>query len=122
MMHFVRVLEINEKTHFWNATCDFTIILAGLVWMSRLLFLYALPERAYPGLTGSDGPEASRTESPNPWARLHHIRTKYIRHGSPYPLDAMLDLLFKGNELRLREGGKVTVCGGRPRKRMTPWL
>jgi hypothetical protein len=48
MMHFVRVLEINEKTHFWNAPCDFTIILAGLVWMSRLLFLYALRERAYP--------------------------------------------------------------------------
>jgi hypothetical protein len=110
IMHFVGVMGIDEKTHFWKAPCDFTTILAGLVWMSRLLFLeYALPERAYFGLTGPDRPEASRTHFPNPLDRLHHIRMKYIRRGSPYPLDALLDLLFKGNELRLREGGKVTA-------------
>ncbi|KAH8591926.1 hypothetical protein B0O99DRAFT_631472 [Bisporella sp. PMI_857] len=110
IMHFVGVLGIDEKTHFWKAPCDFTTILAGLVWMSRLLFLeYALPERPYAGLTAPDRPEASRTQYPSPLDRLHYIRTKYVRRGSPYPLDAMLDLLFKGNELRLREGGKVTA-------------
>jgi hypothetical protein len=110
MMHFVGVLGIDEKTHFWKTPCDFTTILAGLVWMSRLLFLeYALPERAYQGLTGPDRLIASRTHFPIPLDRLHHIRAKYVRRGTPYPMDAMLDLLFKGNELRLREGGKVTA-------------
>ncbi|KAH8591886.1 hypothetical protein B0O99DRAFT_690186 [Bisporella sp. PMI_857] len=77
--------------------------------MSRSLFLeYGPPERAYAGLTGLDRLEASRTQDPNPLNRLHYIRTKYVRRGSPYPLDGMLDLLFKGNVLRLQEGGKVT--------------
>jgi hypothetical protein len=31
MMHFVRVLGIDEKTYFWKSPCDFTTILAGLV-------------------------------------------------------------------------------------------
>jgi hypothetical protein len=108
MMHVVGVLGIDEKNHFWKSPGLFTTILAGLVWMSRLLFLeYALPERAYYGLTSPDSPEVSRTEFAIPLDRLHHIRRKYIRRGSPYALDAMLELLFKGNELRMREGGKV---------------
>ncbi|PVH68885.1 hypothetical protein DL98DRAFT_627833, partial [Cadophora sp. DSE1049] len=110
MMHFVGVLGIDEKTHFWKSPCVFTTILAGLVWMSRLLFLeYALPERAYHGLSGADSPEASRADFPNPLDRLHYIRRKYVRRGSPYALDAIFELLFKGNELRMREGGKVKV-------------
>jgi hypothetical protein len=108
MMHFVGVLGIDENTHFWKSPYTFTTILAGLVWMSRLLFLeYALPERAYHGLASPDSPEGSRTEFPNPLDRLHHVRKTYIRRGSPYALDAMFELLFRGNELRKREGGKV---------------
>jgi hypothetical protein len=43
MMHVVGVLGIDEKNHFWKSPGLFTTILAGLVWMSRLLFLeYAL--------------------------------------------------------------------------------
>jgi hypothetical protein len=103
-------MGIDEKAHFWNASCDFTTILAVLVQMSQLLFLkYALPERAYLGLTGPDRAEASWMHSPNPLDRLRLIRMKYIRRGTPYALDAMLDLLFKGDELKLREGGKVTA-------------
>jgi hypothetical protein len=108
MMHFVGVLGIDENTYFWKPPGIFATLLAGLVWMSRLLFLeYALPERAYHGLTSADSAEISRAEFSNPLDRLHCIRKKYVRRGSPYPLDAMLDLLFKGNELRMREGGKV---------------
>lgn len=110
MMHFVGVLGIDENTHFWKAPSAFTTILAGLVWMSRLLFLeFALPEKAYHGLSNADSPEVSRADFPNPLDRLYYIRKKYVRRGSPYALDAMLELLFKGNELRLREGGKVTA-------------
>jgi hypothetical protein len=108
MIHFVGVLGIDENTHFWKSPYTFTTILAGLVCMSRLLFLeYALPERAYHGLASPDSPEGSRTEFPNPLDRLHHVRKTYIRRGSPYALDAMFELLFRGNELRKREGGKV---------------
>jgi hypothetical protein len=103
MMHSVGVLGIDENTHFWKAPSAFTTILAGLVWMSRLLFLeFALPEKAYYGLSNADSPEASRANFPNPLDRLHYIRKKYVRRGSPYALDVMLELLFKGNELRLR--------------------
>ena len=77
--------------------------------MSRLLLLeYALLESAYPGLTSLDSLEVSQTGFPIPLDRLHHIRKKYVRRGSPYALDAMLELLFKGNEIGTREGGKVT--------------
>jgi hypothetical protein len=108
MMHFVGVLGIDENTYFWKPPSAFTTILAGLVWISRLLFLeYALPERAYRGLTSLDSPEVSRAEFHNPLERLHYIRKKYVRRGSLYALDAMFELLFKGNELRMREGGKV---------------
>jgi hypothetical protein len=108
MMHFVGVLGIDENTYFWKPPGTFMTLLAGLVWMSRLLFLeYALPERAYHSLSSADAAEISRTEFPSPLDRLHFIRKKYVRRGNPYPLDAMLELLFKGNELRMREGGKV---------------
>ena len=110
IMHFVGVLGIDDKTQFWKAPGDFTSILAGLVWMSRLLFLeYALPEKAYHGLSSPDYPEMSRVDFPNPLDRLHYIRKMYVRRGSPYALDAILELLFKGNKLRIREGGKVRV-------------
>ena len=104
------MLGIDENTYFWKPLSAFTTILAGLVWISRLLFLeYVLPERAYRGLTSQDSPEVSRAEFHNPLERLHYIRRKYVRRGSLYALDAMFELLFKGNELRLREGGKVTA-------------
>ena len=110
MMHFVGVLGIDEKTCFWKPPSVFTTLLAGLVWMSRLLFLeYALPERAYHNLISADASDNSRAEFPNPLGRLHFIRKKFVRRGTPYPLDAMLELLFRGNELRMREGGKIKV-------------
>jgi hypothetical protein len=76
--------------------------------MSRLLFLeYVLPERAYQGLASPNSPEGSRTGFPNPLERLYHVRKTYIRRGSLYALDTIFEMLFRGNELRKREGGKV---------------
>ncbi|KAH6669778.1 hypothetical protein B0J14DRAFT_671379 [Halenospora varia] len=110
MMHFVRVLRIDETTYFWKGPCVFTSILARLVWMSRLLFLeFALLEKAYYGLCSTDSPEVSRADFPNPLGRLHHIQKKYVRQDSPYTLDTIFKLLFKGNELHMREGGKNKV-------------
>ena len=110
-MHFIGVLGIDKKMYFWKKPCDFTTVLAGMVWMSRPLFLeYALPERAYPDLSSPDQPETSRAHFPDSLDRLHHIRMKYVRRGTPYPLDTMLELLFKGNQLRLQEGRKVTAA------------
>jgi hypothetical protein len=51
IMHPVGVSGIDEKTHFWKAPCFFSAILAGMVWMLRLLFLeFALPEKVYHGV------------------------------------------------------------------------
>jgi hypothetical protein len=46
-------------------------------------------------LKSRDRPGKSRAAFSNPLDRLHYIRKKYVRCGSPYALDAMLELLFK---------------------------
>ncbi len=95
LMHFSSVLGIDLKSSKFREPRTYTPILAGLIWVRRLLLLeYALPNREYRSLQWP-----SREAYHDHGWRLEELRRAHSIEGSYSPMSHLVGLLASVEEL-----------------------
>jgi hypothetical protein len=94
LVYFSGALGIREDGLTFRRAKEFTPIVAGLIYVQRLLFLeYALPHRNYVHVGYERRPKRNHLE------RLNLVRLRYMVLGSMSPLGEFLSLLHCGRKL-----------------------
>lgn len=105
LVYFSGILGIQPKGLAFRTPYLYTPILAGLVYIGRLLMLeYALPQSAYKTLGWPDC-----SVCPDQLERLQLIRRKYLCRGSAHPMSRPLELLWQGRSITKKEGTRANI-------------
>src|ERR1700689_3004501 len=105
LIHFCGVLGIDWEKLRFREPGRFTPMLAGLIWVGRLLFLeYALPKRPYTTLNWPVREYYDDFE----W-RLEDIRWRYMLKGSLTPMGSIISLLAYGKYVAKQLGSPGVV-------------
>ena len=92
IMHYLAVRGVDEKSKALRSPFFYTPILAGALWINRLLMLeVALPLEAWPSL----GLE-SRAQVGSVRKRIHKLRKEHLCEGSFSPTASILSQLARG--------------------------
>ena len=92
LLHFVGVLAIDRTTRRFGTAYRYTPMLAGMIWVGRLLLLeYAIPKREYKTLQWP-----SRQYYDDHGWRLEDIRRQHMIEGSYSPISNLVGLLAYG--------------------------
>jgi hypothetical protein len=102
MMHYLAVRGVDEKSKTLRAPFFYTGILAGALWINRLLMLeVAIPLEPWPRLDLK-----SRAQVESVPKRIHELRKEHLCEGSFSPTASILSQLAKGkafNKLHLSQ-------------------
>ena len=113
LVHFTAVLGINEHTQRLKQPVDYTSILAGLIYCSRLFLLQDC----------SDSDPEKDNPSPKGIERslkyFHAYRQRWMTNGSYTPLSRMLGDLSYGLRLLKETGGSPKVYWEDPEEKMS---
>jgi hypothetical protein len=105
LIHFSGILGIQRSSLVYYTAYQYTPLLAGLIYIGRLLMLeYALPQYPYKILGWP-----SRSSSPDQLERLQYIRKRYLCRGGGHPMSHLLELLYRGRMLTKKEGARANV-------------
>lgn len=92
MMHYLAVHGIDEKSGTLRAPFFYTGILAGALWINRLLMLeVAIPLEAWPSLELQ-----SKAQVESVHQRIHELHKEHLCEGSFSPTASILSQLAKG--------------------------
>jgi hypothetical protein len=92
MMHYLAVRGVDEKSGTLQTPFFYTSILAGALWINRLIMLeVAIPLEAWPRL---DLKSKAQVESVR--ERIHELRKEHLCEGSFSPTASILSQLAKG--------------------------
>ncbi len=98
IIYFTAVMGIHPRSLAFRSPHESTPLLAGLVWVGRLLFLEcALPVNAYNTLVY---PWQAQSEYPCQTERLKAIRTRYMVRGCDSPLGEIMKKRWNLNWLQ----------------------
>lgn len=90
LMHFLAVMGVNRETNTLRPSFDYTPMLAGVLYINRLIMLeVAVPAEAWPMLQ-------SRDEIPAVPQRIKQMRKKHLCEGSFSPTSSILSQLAMG--------------------------
>lgn len=93
-MHYLAVRGIDEHTQTLRSAFFYTPILAGILWMNRLIMLeVAVPSVAWPKLKLQS--KASIASIPH---RIHKLREQHLCEGSFSPTSSILSQLARGKK------------------------
>ncbi|KAF7959266.1 hypothetical protein EAE96_002780 [Botrytis aclada] len=105
LVYFSGILGIQAQGLAFRTPYLYTTVLAGLVYIGRLLLLeYALPQHAYRTLGWPD-----RSICPNYLERLQLVRKKYLCRGGSHPMSRLLELLWQGRSITKKEGARANI-------------
>jgi hypothetical protein len=109
LLDFTAVLGIHTYSLVYRSAYVFTPLLAGLVWVSRLLMLeYSLPSKAY---TTAELNWPARDEYTNEIARLHEVRRRFLCRGGFHPTTTLMNMLSYGRSIARKEGRRTKSAG-----------
>lgn len=92
LMHYLAVRGVDEKSKALQSPFSYTSILAGALWINRLIMLeVAVPLEAWPGV----GLE-SKAQLDSVCKRIHALRKKHLCEGSFSPTASILSQLARG--------------------------
>jgi hypothetical protein len=94
LMHYLAIRGIDIQAEGYRGLMHYTNILAGVLWIVRLLALeIAVPQRPWPklGLLG-------KAEIPSIRERIHKFRLAHLVEGSFSPASSILTQLAKGQK------------------------
>lgn len=107
LLDFTAVLGIHSYSLIYRTAYVFTPLLAGLVWIARLLILeYALPLEAY---TTAEVDWPSRDAYEDEVDRLHTFRRRFLCRGGFHPTGALVDMLAFGRSIARKEGRRTNI-------------
>ena len=105
LLYFVGVLGVHSYSLAYRTAYQFTPILAGFVWVSRLLLLeYALPLAPYPTIPWQAG--SVYESSVDHFRRIH---TRFLCRDSATAMAYLFRLLAFGRRITQREGPRANV-------------
>ena len=105
IVYFSSVLRIQPEGLAWQVPYAYTPILAGLVYIGRLLMLeYALPQYSY---QLPDWP--SRYHCPDQLDQLQLVCKRYLCRGTSHSMSRILELLYIGQAITNKEGCQANV-------------
>ena len=94
MMHYLAVRGIDEQSQSLRAAFFYTPILAGMLWINRLIMLeVAVPSEAWPELRLK-----SKADVESVADRIHELRQKHLCEGSFSPTSSILTQLAMGKK------------------------
>jgi hypothetical protein len=100
LLHFSAVLGIDVKNGRFQEPGNYTPMLAGLIWVGRLLLLeYALPKREYKSLNWP-----SREVYNDYGLRLEHVRQGHLIEGCYSPTSDIISLMAYGKYVAKQQG------------------
>jgi hypothetical protein len=92
MMHYLAVRGIDEQTKGLRSAFLYTPILAGMLWINRLIMLeVAVPSKPWPGLRLK-----SKADIESVRDRIHQLREAHLCEGSFSPTSSILSQLAMG--------------------------
>ena len=95
LMHYLAVRGIDKEFKILRPAILYTGILAGMLWINRLLLLeIAVPLDPWPELELK-----SKNEIDSLRTRIHQIRTDHLCEGSFSPTSSILSQLAKGKKI-----------------------
>ena len=102
LMHYLAVRGIDEKAEGFRGPMHYTNILAGVLWMLRLLALeMAIPSRPWPELSIPGKGELGKGKMASVRETLKNFRLAHLVEGSFSPASSILTQLAKGTEGQL---------------------
>jgi hypothetical protein len=105
LVYFTGVLGIHLQTLMYRTAYLFTPVLAGFIWIGRLLMLeYALPEQAWTILKWP-----SKASYKDQTARFKEIRDRYLCRGGFHPMGRMIEILRYGRAVARKEGSRGNI-------------
>jgi len=94
MMHYLAVRGVDEESQSLRASFFYTPILAGMLWINRLIMLeVAVPLQAWPALRLKSKAEVESVRD-----QIHELRQKHLCEGSFSPTASILSQLAKGKD------------------------
>src|SRR5271168_2772141 len=94
IMHYLAVRGVDEQTKAFRPSFCYTGILAGALWINRLLMLeVAVPSKAWPKLGLK-----SKAQVESVHKRIHELRKRHLCEGSFSPTASILSQLAKGKD------------------------
>jgi hypothetical protein len=108
IIHFSGVLGIHPSELAYCTAYNYTLYLAALIWIGRLVILeYALPLQAYNTL---NIPWPARASYADQGRRLcAEIRPRYLQRGSLSPTGYLIERLQHGRAIAKREGPRTNI-------------
>ena len=104
-IHFCGVLAIDWRKKRFREPKNYTCIVAGILWVTRLFFLeYALPKYGYEHLNWP-----SRDVYEDFGWRMEEVRRKYLLKGCLSPVGSMINMLAYGKTMVRRMGGEAVI-------------
>lgn len=105
LVYFSGILGIRREGLVFYTVYLYTIYLAGLAYIGRLLMLeYTLLQQAYTTLGWP-----SRSTYPDQLRQLQLVRKRYLYCSGSYPMAQILELLYKGRTIAKREGARSNI-------------
>ena len=94
MMHYLAVRGIDEQSQSLRSAFFYTPILAGMLWINRLIMLeVAVPSEPWPELRLK-----SKADVESVADRIHELRQKHLCEGSFSPTSSILTQLAMGKK------------------------
>jgi hypothetical protein len=95
LMHYLAVRGIDPHSEAYQTSVSYTSILAGALWIARLIMLeIAVPLRSWPSLGLK-----SKADTSSIIARIHKLRTRHLCEGSFSPVSSILTQLAMGKKM-----------------------
>ena len=105
IMHYLAVRGVDEKSKSFRAPFFYTGILAGALWINRLIMLeVAIPLEAWPKLELK-----SKAKVESVPKRIHMLRQKHLCEGSFSPTASILSQLAKGSDFNKRHFSQPNI-------------
>jgi hypothetical protein len=105
LVYFTGVLGIHRYTLMYRTAYLFTPVLAGFIWIGRLLMLeYALPARAWSSLGWP-----AKASYKDQGARFKDVRDRYLCRGGFHPMGRMIEMLHYGRGIARKEGSRGMI-------------
>jgi hypothetical protein len=105
LVYFVGVFGIHQHSLMYRTAYIFTPMLAGFIWIGRLLILeYALPGERWEVLKWP-----AKTSDKDQTQRFRQIRDKYLCRGGFHPMGYLIETLRYGRAIARKEGSRGNV-------------